>query len=294
MISPLVESLIKTRALQVAAPGQVFWYTSGTVGPYYINTHFLYGSATQAEALLEFIEKKKEDRQIFPVLLAEKVHAQWTNDPIYSDVIKRLVDYVREVLKEDFDYVSGGERRDWFFSLVLAMALEKPHLFIYKDLAATLLYNDRVERVGDLSGKKILHIADLVTEASSYIKNWLPALQRLGGQMDFGLNVVDRAQGGLDVLAEAGVAGAALLSVDETLFGDLWQAKLVNKTQAELLCAYYRDPHGAMRDFLQGHPEFVQSALQTGDERTSQRARLLLEENPYQIEWAALGINLSG
>ena len=292
VISPLVESLIKTKALQVAPAGQVFWYTSGTVGPYYINTHYLYGSAAQATALLDFIEAKKEDRQAFPALLAERIHAQRSANPIYNDVINRLVQYVHGVLKEGFDCVSGGERRDWFFSVAVAMALEKPHLYIYKDLDIRIFNDGRVETVSNLAEKKILHIADLVTEASSYVKNWLPALKRLGGRMSFGLNVVDRAQGGLGVLAEKGVAGTALLSVDETLFGELRQAKLVDEAQVELLRAYYRDPHGAMCDFLRAHPEFVQRALRQGDHRTVQRARLLITENPYQMDWAALGVKI--
>ena len=36
----LVASLIRTQALRLAPADEVFWYTSGTVGPYYINTHY--------------------------------------------------------------------------------------------------------------------------------------------------------------------------------------------------------------------------------------------------------------
>ncbi len=45
----LVEILIQTQALRLAPPGKVFWYTSGTIGPYYIDTHYLCGGRQQAE-----------------------------------------------------------------------------------------------------------------------------------------------------------------------------------------------------------------------------------------------------
>ena len=35
---------------------------------------------------------------------------------------------------EEIDYISGGERRDWYFSNIIAYLLKKPHVTIYKDL----------------------------------------------------------------------------------------------------------------------------------------------------------------
>ena len=35
---------------------------------------------------------------------------------------------------ENVDYISGGERRDWYFSNIMAYLLNKPHVTIYKDL----------------------------------------------------------------------------------------------------------------------------------------------------------------
>ena len=44
----LIEYLITSQALRIATANEVFWYTSGTVGPYYINTHYLYGGPEKA------------------------------------------------------------------------------------------------------------------------------------------------------------------------------------------------------------------------------------------------------
>ncbi len=36
----LIEGLFETDAIKVCPAGKPFWYTSGKIGPYYVNTHF--------------------------------------------------------------------------------------------------------------------------------------------------------------------------------------------------------------------------------------------------------------
>ena len=60
MIFDLIKALLDTQALRLAPPGEVFWYTSGTVGPYYLNVHYLYGGPAAATELLSFIDANKE------------------------------------------------------------------------------------------------------------------------------------------------------------------------------------------------------------------------------------------
>ena len=43
MENPIVSWLFETDAVRVCPEGQPFWYTSGKLGPFYINTQFLYG-----------------------------------------------------------------------------------------------------------------------------------------------------------------------------------------------------------------------------------------------------------
>ncbi len=61
----LVSWLFKTTAVRVCPENKPFWYTSGTIGPYYINTHFLYGSEKQANDLLTYIDGNKGDKYGF-------------------------------------------------------------------------------------------------------------------------------------------------------------------------------------------------------------------------------------
>jgi hypothetical protein len=168
--------------------------------------------------------------------------------------------------------------------------LHKPHLLIYKDLSAVLCSEDGVEEVDGLEEKKTVHIADLVTEASSYFRSWMPAIQDRGGRITYSLNVVDRAQGGVEALQAAGLAAAALLRVDEDLFDELMRSGSINQKQREVLAGYYRQPHGAMKTFLQEQPDSLRQALASTDAKTAARARMLVEENPYGLDLTGLTI----
>ena len=57
----LVEMLYQTEAFKVAPADKPFWYTSGKLGPFYINTHYLYGSGKAAEDLLAKIDATKTE-----------------------------------------------------------------------------------------------------------------------------------------------------------------------------------------------------------------------------------------
>ena len=283
MAFDLVAALLQTQALQIAPAEEMFWYTSGTIGPYYINTHYLYGGPQKADELLGFIDAEKANRTRFPGLLLERAKHNYAEEEIYREVVDALVRDIRESVGEDFGYVSGGERRDWFFSPLVADLLHKPHLVLYKDRSAVVLGGVGIEEVDGLQGVKTVHIADLVTEASSYFRAWMPAIHDRGGRMVYGLNVVDRAQGGVEALNAAGVPAAALLRVDEDLFDMLLHAGSIDREQRDVLVAYYRDPHAAMKAFLEEHPDFLQQAL-AADERTAGRARMLVEQNPYGLD----------
>ena len=98
------------------------------------------------------------------------------------------------------------------------------------------------------------------------------------------VNVVDRAQGGIDALEGHGVNASALLRVDAAMFDALLEAGLIDAVQHGRLQAYFRDPDAAMKQFLQDHPRFIEDALNGEDARTAERANLLLSENLYGLE----------
>ena len=280
----LVEALIRSEALRIAPSDQVFWYTSGTIGPYYINTHYLLGGPATAEDFLSFIDADT-DTEGFAAQVGARLESVYQVDEGYRAVVDALVDRARQVVREKRgNCISGGERRDWFFSPIVACELGLPHLYIYKDLSAVLQHPDgSTEPAPDLGEVRALHVADLVTEASSYSRAWVPVVRQGGGEMIYALNVIDRAQGGSEALAALNVEAGCLLRVDEELFVTLLERGLIDARQRDGLTAYFRDPEGAMRSFLTAHPLFLQESLAAEDSRVAQRARLLVERDPYDL-----------
>ena len=184
----------------------------------------------------------------------------------------------------DVDYISGGERRDWFFSNMIAHLLNKPHISIYKDLSTVISDSnfENTKYAEKILGQKVLHIADLVTVASSYIRAWIPAIRLLGGTMEYSCVVVDRMQGGKERIENEGVKSYSLVQVDNSLFETALNKGIINNSQLEMLEGFYKDPDGTMRNFLVGHPDFIENALNS-DEKTAKRAKLLVEGNLYNL-----------
>ena len=88
---------------------------------------------------------------------------------IYKTAIDALAESINEHVDiNEIDYISGGERRDWFFSLVTAHLLKKPHITIFKDMDAYIFSEGTSKKAGTIEGARVLHIADLITGASSY------------------------------------------------------------------------------------------------------------------------------
>ena len=50
-----------------------------------------------------------------------------------------------------------------------------------------------------------------------------------------------------------------------------------------MLKGFYDDPYATMRNFLLNHPEFIENALNSTDERTLKRAKLLVDNNLYNL-----------
>ncbi|MGI6344170.1 MAG: orotate phosphoribosyltransferase [Bacillota bacterium] len=276
--------LFETGAIKVSAPDQPFWYTSGLIGPYYCNTHFLYGSEEAATRLLAQIDGWKSQPLECSAAVARELRQQYAKTPLYRQLIDDLAKYLRQNWPLDqIQYISGGERRDWFFSLLPAMLLDKPHLTIFKDRQVVLQYNCGAGFVSDLGGGRVLHISDLITEASSYLRAWIPAIADRGGEIVGTVTIVDRQQGGGEALRRAGVPMQALARIDQTLFAEARERGYVSAEQYQLVLSYLQDPEQSMRNFLLSHPEFLENALQ-GDAKTAERARRLLDEDLYKLK----------
>jgi hypothetical protein len=282
--------LFETGAISVAPEDKPFWYTSGTIGPYYSNTHFLIGGETDAAELLSLIDAGLGgDRRALPAVVARYVYDIYDKGECYKTVADCIYDYViNNIDIGSVDYISGGARRDWFFSYIAARIFNKPHLTIFKDLSVAV--NDAppdgpfniAKDAGpdEFAGAVCLHISDCVNEASSYARAWAPALAKTGARIGVSLTMLDRSQGGGAVLASLGVKHAALASIDAEFFTRALAAGYINDRQYLQILRYIEDPNGTMRAFLKARPEFMEAALAAGGKQ-AERARICIDSGVY-------------
>ena len=276
MENPVISWLFETDAVRVCPEGQPFWYTSGKLGPFYINTQFLYGSESAANALLKTIEEAcAGDKLAFYDKVWADISAQLESCPIFSKLIDLLTE---EAKKLDVDFVSGGERRDFFFSMPVAKKLGLGHLSIFKDLSCVYTDANGVSmepEAANLAGKKSVHIADLITVASSYIRAWIPAVEALGAKIAYSLAVVDRDQGGSQILADAGCPLTPLVTIKPEIFDAAKKLGRVTDAQVELVNSFIADPDKFLCDFLTAHPDFLAGEIAKGG-KSAQRAELCI------------------
>ncbi len=275
MSNQITEDLFKTNAIRVAPADTPFWYTSGKLGPFFINTHFLAKDEGTAAGLLKLIEEAiSEDRDTAPKKIFDAFCDLYKEDATYRNCVDSLVEAAK---KYDFDFISGGERRDFFFSMVPAHLLGKPHLTIFKDLSSVITDSNFDKIDYDFNGKKALHIADLITEASSYERAWIPAIKDLGADIKDTIAVVDRKQNGRAVLEGLGVNMETLTAVDKELFDEALANGSVNEAQYDLVLKFLGNPDQYMKDFIADHPTFIDDQIKLGG-KNEQRARLAIEK----------------
>jgi orotate phosphoribosyltransferase len=290
----LLSLLYETKAFQCFENNQPFWYTSGKIGPYYINTHYLYGSKKSAEELLKDINNSLKNKQELIKFLNKSTYENYLNNNIYREIIGELLKKASLMEKEgEIDYISGGERRDWFFSFTLAKILKKKHITIFKDgtviifdgTAEEFIWADIKKQSGVVIEEncKILHVTDLVTEASSFETYWVPALKNKGAKIQSCLSVVDRLQGGSEKLKEFDIHLSSIFKIDKEFFESALVNNLINLNQFNLLISYIEKPEEAIENFLKSNPGFLLNALNSSDEKIAARAKIAIEKQFYKV-----------
>ncbi len=285
-MSDIMSYLFETKAVKFCEENKPFFLTSGMISPYFVNTHFLYGNEKMATDFLSYIDTLLTNRINLPKKVFDKVLVQYENNNIFKYIIDTMIKAISDNVNIDkIDYISGGERRDWYFSNMIAYLLKKPHLTLFKDMEAFVSPYDfsSTEKITDIEGKTVLNASDLVTAASNYVRSWIPAVKNLNGKLLWTCYIVDRKQGGTEVLEKEGIKTIPLALVDNTLFEKAFELGIINQGQLEMLKEFYHDPYETMRNFLINHPEFLENALNS-DEKTAKRAKLCIDNNLYDLE----------
>ncbi|MBR3614371.1 MAG: orotate phosphoribosyltransferase [Clostridia bacterium] len=287
-MSKLMSLLFETNAFKVAEENNPFWYTSGKIGPYFINADYLYGSEQDSKDLLAFIDQEleNENKTDIPEHIFKKVLDHYNTNEIYKYVIDQMKEYIETNIGiENVDYISGGERRDWYFSNIMAYLLNKPHVTIYKDLTTVVSSSDFTssEPISSIEGKNFLHLADLLNQSASFTRAWIPAIKNLGSNIVWSIFAVDRMQGGTETLTNDGVKVHSLLQIDDSLFTTAKELGVINDEQLTMLREFKKDPDGSMKQFLIDHPEFIENAKNSDNPKTVKRVNTLIEQNIYGL-----------
>lgn len=257
--------LFDTNALQVSEHTQPFWYASNTFGPFFINTHYLFGSEYEAKDFLNTIDDHAMQKDTAPILFDRTVYRQYQNNRVFKFVIDTMTEKIRDLIDvQSIDFISGGERRDWFFSYMVARLLDKPHITIFKDLYSNVLYNGQIEETTDLSCKKVIHVCDLVTMASSYLKSWIPAIEKHNGKLYDTFTVVDRCQGGKEILLSNDIRLVSLVDIDKTLFDEALNRSIINQAQYDMILSFMKDPVEFMESYIRENPNFIRQSILKG------------------------------
>jgi len=276
------ELLFETNAMKVANENSPFWYTSGMIGPYFINTHFLFGNEYEANKVLSFIDDNILKDKISFVNEITKIIINFYNS---NTIYKSVIDYFYNNLKRfesfnDSDYISGGERRDWFFSLIIAELFNKKHIFISKNLE-TFNIDGIIDSIKD---KKVVHLADLVTEASSYKRSWIPAIKNIGGKITFTAAIVDRNQGGKEFFLNERIDFYSLVTINDDFFVNASNSGIINSKQLDLIRDFAKDPISYGKNFIINNINFLKDSLNSTDKSIQTKAKKLITENPYNFE----------
>ncbi|MEM3383626.1 MAG: orotate phosphoribosyltransferase [Nitrososphaerales archaeon] len=137
--------------------------------------------------------------------------------PSLPEVFKRITDIFIDAIKnmvnlDRIDAISGIPTAGLTYSTVIAYKLEKPLLYVRKELRE----HGTQKRVEGLlrPGWRVLIIDDLITTGNSILKA-AEAIRNEGGLVEDALVLIDRMEGGKEKLATSNIKLKALAKITE-------------------------------------------------------------------------------
>ncbi|WP_168120064.1 phosphoribosyltransferase [Paenibacillus sp. HB172176] len=262
-----------------------FWYTSGIPGPFYTNTENLAGEK-EASLVLDQINKllkRNDSRELQAKALFEIINETVTKDPAYACSLDVIAEYylAQQVLRPEM--ISGGERRDWFFSIPIAQRLNLPHVMLYKSGDYIITDSDGNALSLNLDNQKVLHVADIINQGSSYTDRWIPMLRKAGADFTETLSVAVRDQAGTNRIKQQQVNVLSPLIVNVELFDEAYSLGLINSFAHREIRQFYDSPREWTRAFLSEENILEKNKSLAGSVRTDREA-MFKENDPYQLK----------
>jgi hypothetical protein len=246
-------------------------------GPFYVNTEKVVGAPLAEKLLREItaivagtVDTEARAKQLNHLILDAYKH-----DPVWQKLIATMLDRARsEFSHHDFTMISGGERRDWIFSIPFAHAADLPHLFLFKN--KTHFCDKHIS-----AGQNVLHVSDLINNAASFFDLWQPALSALHLGCSGNLCVNLRGDQGLHRLIEAGQKTVSLVTIDLDFFRRLHAADLVDRATFEEIAIFFASPQDWAAKYLIGKPDLFDAS--GCDDKYFERLRFFILHDPWQL-----------
>jgi orotate phosphoribosyltransferase len=278
----LLKVILDTRAISIwdRTKGPVFWYTTNLPGPFYVNTEMVIGRDLSERMLREItaiitgtVDAEARAEQLNHVILEA-----FKSNPSWQRLIATMIDRAhKDFPAGSYAFVSGGERRDWLFSIPFAHASNMPHLFLFKN--QTVFCKQPLK-----PGQNVLHVSDLINNAKSFFDLWQPALQKakLGCCGNLCVNV--RGDNGLNRLHAAGQKVAALMTIDLDFFRRLHAADLISRETFEEIAVFFASAEDWAAKYLMGKPELFN--VEGCDAKSFERLRLFVAGDVWKMRAA--------
>lgn len=277
--STILKRLYETEAVQIwnRTTGPVFWYAAGVPGPFYVNTEKVIGTELAATLLSTINDTiaSSNDPATRVTKLNLAILSAYRDNAAYQQVIAAMAEKARA----NFDLtentlISGGERRDWLFSIPLAHHLGMRHLFLFKNGTS---FCEKPLTAED----KAIHVADLINNAASYFDLWLPILKKVGLPMAGTVCVNSRGDNGVKKLTGSGYRVVAVNGVDLAFFADWRDQGLISAETYQELATYFKSPEEWGQTYLTNDPTIF--GIKGLDKKSFDRLRSFFNQDPWQF-----------
>ncbi len=282
ILSPaaLLKRIHDTKAVSIwnRQTGPIFWYAASVPGPFYVNTELVIGkdlSASLLKQITTIVAETKgaaERAQKLETLIMDAFNA----DETYRNIIETMVAKTTESFSSDsFSLLSGGERRDWLFSIPMAKLMGLRHVYLFKNGD---FYCEKPLAMGEVA----LHVADLINNAASYFDAWLPILEKAGLACVGTVSVNVRGRVGTDRLKANGQKVVTLNTIDTGFFEQSQADGLIDAGTLEEIRLFFKGAQEWASAYLMDHPElFNASGI---DAKSFERLESFFTKDPWGLK----------
>lgn len=280
----ILRRLVETSSVRVRSHPKAlpFWYTAGVPGPFYINVENVAGPTIVKQTLSEINAVLRTEMSISEKCLAihQRINSQLENDSTYRSTISLLLDAYRESSLSIPDIISGGERRDWFFSIPFAQHLHVPHLYLFKN--GKWHIEGQIEELGEIN-QSVVHVSDIVNTATSYKRYWLPTLSSLGVKNSSTFTVAIRDSKGIEALEQSGIQVTSPLHMNRHTFEQMRDMGLISSFSCDNIALYLESPVEWTRDLIRDTGTEMLSRIDELDDVQSARFCQFISNDVFNL-----------